>query len=90
VNRNAKNTLRAVVNGSTIQYSVNGKLFCTATDGTYATGQMIANAYIPSTTTGHSFGIDLVSIKSLQDTSTLAASSQVIEAFSRCALTIDV
>ena len=79
VNRNAKNTLRAVVNGSTIQYYVNGKLFCTATDGTYATGQMIANAYIPSTTTGHSFAIDLVSIKSLQDTSTLAASSQVID-----------
>jgi hypothetical protein len=79
VNKNANNTIEAIANGKTLKYYLNGKLVCSKNDSTYGTGQVVAFGYFPSPSTGHTFWLDEVSIKSLETKFPSPADAEIMD-----------
>lgn len=57
---NGYNTLRVVSNGSSHSFYLNGKLVCSATNATYASGPVMVGGYAPAAA-GQSFSVDYLS-----------------------------
>ncbi len=79
VNKTSDNTIQAIANGKYMKFYLNGKLVCAKSDATYNSGEVIAFAYFPNSTTGHTFGIDEVSIKSLETKYPSPANADVMD-----------
>lgn len=61
VNVNGFNTVHVASSGSTHKYSLNGKPICTVKDSTFATGPVMAAAYIAAEG-GHAYQVDTFSL----------------------------
>ncbi len=64
VNVNGLNTVRVVSNGPSHSYFLNGNLVCTVNDATYATGPIMAAAFIAADG-GHAYQVDSFSVKAI-------------------------
>lgn len=72
------NTIKVVSNGSSHTHYLNGKLVCTVTDGTYASGGITLDAFFPNPATGHSLAFDSVTTQSIGSNAPLAADAGVV------------
>ena len=64
VNVNGLNTVKVISNGASHTFRLNGKLVCTVNDATYASGPVMAAAYIADAG-GHAYQVDSFSVKPL-------------------------
>ena len=74
---NGLNTVRVVSNGSSHRYYLNGKLVCSVSDATYATGSILAAAYIAAAG-GHAYQLDQLRSIGLDTAAIAEASPSVI------------